>query len=254
MLLCRKHADILPAPTFTLWRIYESSRAQLQLKSLLLRKCSLTQHWARCFSRALCTFVGLCNPNLGFSRWCGKESAYQSRRFRRSRFDAWSKKFPGGGSDNPFQCSCLGNPTDTGAWRAPVHQVTKSQTWLSDSTFVVVQSLSCSVVSNSLPSHGLQHARLSCPSLSPGVGSNSCTRTIQTSSTCSTYHTGCPVEKVSLWAIILELENNLESRLFLLLSLIIFEDPDFPNSKHIEFHFLKFCFISVSIHFLLKYV
>ena len=54
--------------------------------------------------------------------------------------------------------------------------------------------------------------------------------------------------------IILELENNLESRLFLLLSLIIFEDPDFPNSKHIEFHFLKFCFISVSIHFLLKYV
>ena len=31
-----------------------------------------------------------------------------------------------------------------------------------------------SVVSHSLPSHGLQHARLPCPSLSPGVGSNSC--------------------------------------------------------------------------------
>ena len=33
---------------------------------------------------------------------------------------------------------------------------------------------SCSVVSNSLRLHGLQHARLPCPSLSPGVCSNSC--------------------------------------------------------------------------------
>ena len=36
---------------------------------------------------------------------------------------------------------------------------------------VVVQSLSHA---NSLWPHGLQHARLPCPSLSPGVGSNSC--------------------------------------------------------------------------------
>ena len=33
---------------------------------------------------------------------------------------------------------------------------------------------SCSVVSDSLWSHGLQHARLPCPSLYPGVCSNSC--------------------------------------------------------------------------------
>ena len=32
----------------------------------------------------------------------------------------------------------------------------------------------CSVVSNSLWPHGLQHARLPCPSLSPGVCSDSC--------------------------------------------------------------------------------
>ena len=32
---------------------------------------------------------------------------------------------------------------------------------------------SCSFVSNSLQPHGLQHARLPCPSLSPGVCSNS---------------------------------------------------------------------------------
>ena len=33
---------------------------------------------------------------------------------------------------------------------------------------------SCSVMSNSLPSRGLQHARLPCPSLTPGACSNSC--------------------------------------------------------------------------------
>ena len=32
----------------------------------------------------------------------------------------------------------------------------------------------CSVVSNSLPPHGLQHSRLSCPSPFPGACSNSC--------------------------------------------------------------------------------
>ena len=31
-----------------------------------------------------------------------------------------------------------------------------------------------SVVSDSLPPHGLQHARLPCPSLTPGASSNSC--------------------------------------------------------------------------------
>ena len=33
---------------------------------------------------------------------------------------------------------------------------------------------SCSVMSDSLPPHGLQHTSLPCPSLSPRVGSNSC--------------------------------------------------------------------------------
>ena len=44
-----------------------------------------------------------------------------------------------------------------------------------DSCFVfVAQSLSCSVVSDFLWPHGLQHARLSCPSPTPRVYSNSC--------------------------------------------------------------------------------
>ena len=35
---------------------------------------------------------------------------------------------PGGGNGNPLQCSCLENPTDRGAWRAPVCRVAKTQT------------------------------------------------------------------------------------------------------------------------------
>ena len=37
---------------------------------------------------------------------------------------------PGGGHGNPLQYSCLENPMDRGAWRATVHGVAKSWTWL----------------------------------------------------------------------------------------------------------------------------
>ena len=37
---------------------------------------------------------------------------------------------PGGGNGNSLRYSCLGNPTDRGAWRATVHGVAKSQTQL----------------------------------------------------------------------------------------------------------------------------
>ena len=36
------------------------------------------------------------------------------------------ERSPGGGHSNPFQCSCLENFMDRGAWRAMVHRVTKS--------------------------------------------------------------------------------------------------------------------------------
>ena len=60
---------------------------------------------------------------------------------------------------------------DREAWRAEVHGVTKSQTWLSSWTELLFNH---SVISNSLWSHGLQHTRLPCPSLLPGIWSNSC--------------------------------------------------------------------------------
>ena len=93
----------------------------------------------------------------------------------------------------------LANPMYKGAWQGTVHRVTGSQTWLKQFStcacmlvskgvtllysgdwhnivnqlcinlkkkLVVVQLL---VISNSLQPHGLQHARLSCPSPSPRV-------------------------------------------------------------------------------------
>ena len=39
---------------------------------------------------------------------------------------------PGEGNGNPLQYSCLENPMDGGAWRAPVHGVAMSRTRLSD--------------------------------------------------------------------------------------------------------------------------
>ena len=44
---------------------------------------------------------------------------------------------PGVGNGNPLQCSCPENPLDGGAWQATVHRVVKSQTRLSDFTFIL---------------------------------------------------------------------------------------------------------------------
>ena len=41
-------------------------------------------------------------------------------------------RFPGGGSGNPLQYSCLENPMDRGVWWAVVHGVTRSWTELSN--------------------------------------------------------------------------------------------------------------------------
>ena len=45
-------------------------------------------------------------------------------------FDLWVGKIPWRRHGNTLQYSCLENPMDRGAWRATVHRVAKSQTWL----------------------------------------------------------------------------------------------------------------------------
>ena len=58
----------------------------------------------------------------------GKEPTCQCSRCKRCRLDPWAGKMPWRRNGNPLQYSCLENPTDRGAWRAPVHRVAKSQT------------------------------------------------------------------------------------------------------------------------------
>ena len=41
-------------------------------------------------------------------------------------------RYPGEGNGDSLKYSCLENSMDRGAWRAPVHGVTKSQTWVSN--------------------------------------------------------------------------------------------------------------------------
>ena len=65
---------------------------------------------------------------------CGtsdKKSTCQCSRSKRCGSIQGLGKFPGVGNSNPIHYSCLENSMYRGAWRAIVHGVAKSQTWLS---------------------------------------------------------------------------------------------------------------------------
>ena len=66
----------------------------------------------------------------------GKESACQ---YRRCRSHPWHRKIPWRRKWQPTQYSYLENSMDREAWRATVHGVTKSRTWLSDLAHAVAQ-------------------------------------------------------------------------------------------------------------------
>ena len=55
----------------------------------------------------------------------GKESACNAEDTGDVGLILGSGRSPGGGKDNPLQCSCPENPIDRGAWRATVHGVAK---------------------------------------------------------------------------------------------------------------------------------
>ena len=38
-----------------------------------------------------------------------------------------SRRFPGGGNDNPLQYSCLGNSMDRGTWQATAHGLQRAR-------------------------------------------------------------------------------------------------------------------------------
>ena len=69
-----------------------------------------------------------------------KNLAANARDIRDAGSIPGSGRSPGGGNGNPFQYSCLGNPTDRGAWQATALGAAKSQTRLKQlSTHVLRQ-------------------------------------------------------------------------------------------------------------------
>ena len=62
---------------------------------------------------------------VGCSPW-GREESDTTERLHFH----FSLSYIGEGNGNPFQCSCLENPRDGGAWWAAVYGVTQSQTQL----------------------------------------------------------------------------------------------------------------------------
>ena len=60
----------------------------------------------------------------------GKEPIYQCRRHKRHGFDPWVGEIPWRREWLTLQYSCQENPMDRETWRAMVHRVIKSQTWL----------------------------------------------------------------------------------------------------------------------------
>ena len=60
-----------------------------------------------------------------------------------NKIEYWliTQEITGEGNGNPLQYSCLENSMDRGAWRATVHGVAKSQTWLSTYTNTVSRTV-----------------------------------------------------------------------------------------------------------------
>ena len=63
--------------------------------------------------------------------WAEEPGRLQSMELQRVGHD-WVTSLSriGEGNGNPFQCSCLENPRDGGAWWAAIYGVTQSRTWL----------------------------------------------------------------------------------------------------------------------------
>ena len=71
-------------------------------------------------------FLRLGQGMCGLPQWLScKVSTWQCKRCRRYG----SGRSPGGGSGNPLQYSCLGNPMEKGAWWATVHGVAEESAY-----------------------------------------------------------------------------------------------------------------------------
>ena len=95
-----------------------------------------TQHWWGCGAAASLKFSA--GGNATWCSDCGREQVVLLvKNLPANAGDVRDKgSIPGLGrsrgerNGKPLQYSCLKNPMDSGAWRATVHRVAKSQTWL----------------------------------------------------------------------------------------------------------------------------
>ena len=85
---------------------------------------------------------------VGFSLWCLLPGGSVVKNLPANAGDPGDsglipelERSPGEGNDNPLQYSCLENPMDTGAWRATVCGVAKSETRLSNQHILLLQSM-----------------------------------------------------------------------------------------------------------------
>ena len=68
---------------------------------------------------------------FGLPQWLsGKELTCNARDAGDTGSIPGSGRSPGGGRGNLLQYSCLENPMDVGAWRATVHRIAESRTWM----------------------------------------------------------------------------------------------------------------------------
>ena len=117
----------------------------------------------------LCCAKSLNCVQLFVTLWTVSCQAPQSVGFPRQEY--WNGlPFPSPGDlpDPGIRLESLTSPVLVGGF------FTTSATWEAPVNYISSVQFSCSVVSNSLQPHGLQHARLPCPSPTPKVCSNSC--------------------------------------------------------------------------------
>ena len=94
-------------------------------------------NWVSCFACRFFTIWATRKATIVPYYWgfpggiSAKESTYNARGYRDTSSTPGQRRSPGGGDGNPFQCSCLENSMDRGAWWAVVYGVAKSQTRLS---------------------------------------------------------------------------------------------------------------------------
>ena len=126
------------------WRIFH---VHLRRKCILLLASEMSYKYQISLSSLLCPEKVMAphSSTLAWKTpWTEEPGRLQFMGSRRVRHN-WELHFhfslscSGEGNGNPFQCSCLENPRDGGAWFVAIYGVAQSQIWLSSSSRLLHQ-------------------------------------------------------------------------------------------------------------------